>query len=33
MKALGRSKAPTAAVKKIVVEIDPYSRRDRLRAA
>jgi predicted transcriptional regulator len=31
MKAVGRRKAPSAAVKKIVVEIDPYS--DRLRVA
>jgi predicted transcriptional regulator len=33
MKTSGRRKAPTAAVKKIVVEIDPYSDRDRLRVA
>lgn len=33
MKATGRRKAPSAAVKKIVVEIDPYSDRDRLRVA
>ena len=33
MKTTGRRKAPTAAVKKIVVEIDPYSDRDRLRVA
>ncbi len=33
MKAIGRRKAPIAAVKKIVVEIDPYSGRDRLRVA
>jgi predicted transcriptional regulator len=32
MQANGRRKAPTAAVKKIVVEIDPYSDHDRLRA-
>ena len=31
MEAVGRRKAPSAAVKKIVVEIDPYSDRDRLR--
>ena len=31
MKAHGRRKAPSAAVRKIVVEIDPYSDRDRLR--
>jgi predicted transcriptional regulator len=30
---IGRRKAPSAAVKKIVVEIDPYSNRDRLRVA
>jgi predicted transcriptional regulator len=29
----GRRKAPTAAVRKIVVEIDPYSDHDRLRVA
>jgi len=33
MKAAGRRKAPSVAVKKIVVEIDPYSDRDRLRVA
>ncbi len=33
MKASGRRKAPTVAVRKIVVEIDPYSDRDRLRVA
>jgi predicted transcriptional regulator len=33
MKALGRRKAPSVAVKKIVVEIDPYSNQDRLRVA
>lgn len=33
MKAVGRRKAPSAAIKKIVVEIDPYSDRDRLRVA
>ncbi len=33
MKTVGRRKAPSAAVKKIVVEIDPYSDRDRLRVA
>jgi predicted transcriptional regulator len=31
MKAVGRRKAPSAAIKKIVVEIDPYSNRDRMR--
>ena len=33
MKVAGRRKAPSVAVKKIVVEIDPYSDRDRLRVA
>jgi len=33
MKLLGRRKAPSAAVKKIMVEIDPYSDRDQLRVA
>lgn len=33
MKAVGRRKAPSVAVKKIVVEIDPYSNRDRLSVA
>jgi predicted transcriptional regulator len=33
MKAVGRRKAPGVAVKKIVVEIDPYSDRDRLSVA
>lgn len=33
MKAVGRRKAPTVAVKKIVVEIDPYSDEDRLKVA
>ena len=33
MKVVGRRKAPSAAIKKIVVEIDPYSDRDRLRVA
>ena len=33
MKATGRRKAPTVALKKIVVEIDPYSDHDRLRVA
>jgi predicted transcriptional regulator len=33
LKTVGRRKAPSAAVKKIVVEIDPYSNRDRLRVA
>jgi len=29
----GRRKAPSVAVKRIIVEIDPYSERDRLRVA
>ncbi len=33
MKAVGRRKAPTVTVKKIVVEIDPCSDRDRLNVA
>jgi len=33
MKVVGRRKAPSVAVKKIVVEIDPYSDRDRLSVA
>ena len=33
MKTVGRRKAPRVAVKKIVVEIDPYSDRDRMRVA
>ncbi len=33
MKATGRRKAPSTTVKKIVVEIDPFSNRDRLRVA
>ena len=33
MKTVGRRKAPSAAVRRIVVEIDPYSDRDRLRVA
>ena len=33
VKAIGRRRAPSAAVRKIVVEIDPYSNRDRLRVA
>jgi len=33
MQTHGRRKAPTAAVRKIVVEIDPYSDHDRLRVA
>jgi predicted transcriptional regulator len=33
MKAVGRRKAPSATIKKIVVEIDPYSDSDRMRVA
>ena len=33
MKIVGRRKAPSVAVKKIVVEIDPYSDQDRLSVA
>ena len=33
MTTVGRRKAPSAAVRRIVVEIDPYSDRDRLRVA
>ena len=33
MKSDGRRKAPSVAVKRIVVEIDPYSDRDRFRVA
>jgi predicted transcriptional regulator len=33
MKASGRRKSPVVAVSKIVVEIDPYSSRDRLKVA
>jgi predicted transcriptional regulator len=33
MRTVGRRRAPAAAVKKIVVEIDPFSDRDRLRVA
>jgi len=33
MKTVGRRKAPSVAIKKIVVEIDPYSDHDRLRVA
>jgi predicted transcriptional regulator len=31
MKSVGRRKAPSAAIRKIVVEIDPFSENDRLR--
>ncbi len=33
MKPVGRRKAPSAAIKKIVVEIDPFSQHDRLLVA
>jgi predicted transcriptional regulator len=33
MKTEGRRKTPSVAVRRIVVEIDPYSDRDRLRIA
>jgi hypothetical protein len=33
MKSIGRRKAPRAAIRKIVVEIDPFSEHDRLRVA
>ena len=33
MKSVGRRRAPSATVKKIVVEIDPYSSHDRLRVS
>jgi predicted transcriptional regulator len=33
MKTVGRRKAPSVTVEKIVVEIDPYANRDRLRVA
>jgi predicted transcriptional regulator len=33
MRTVGRRKTPSVAVKKIVVEIDPYTDRDRLRVA
>jgi predicted transcriptional regulator len=33
MQSHGRRKAPRPAVRKIVIEIDPYSDRDRLRVA
>ena len=33
MQTHGRRKAPSASIKKIVVEIDPYSDHDRLRVA
>jgi predicted transcriptional regulator len=33
MTRVGRRKAPSVAIRRIVVEIDPYSDRDRLRVA
>jgi predicted transcriptional regulator len=33
MKTVGRRKTPTTTIRKLVVEIDPYSNRDRLRVA
>lgn len=33
MKLVGRRKAPSTAIKKIVVEIDPFSENDRLQVA
>ena len=33
MKTIGRRKAPSAAIKKIVVEIDPFSDHDHIRVA
>jgi len=33
LKTIGRRKAPSTAVKKIVVEIDPFSNHDRMRVA
>ena len=33
MKNVGRRRAPSAIIKRIVVEIDPYANRDRLRVA
>jgi predicted transcriptional regulator len=32
-KTTGRRRTPSAAIKKIVIEIDPYSTRDRVRVA
>src|SRR5262249_23075111 len=32
-RAIGRRRAPSTAIKKIVVEIDPFSERDRVRVA
>ena len=33
MKTIGRRKVPSTVIKKIIVEINPYSDRDRLRVA
>ena len=33
METIGRRKAPRAMIKRIVIEIDPYSERDRLEVA
>ncbi len=33
MESVGRRKAPKAAIRRIVVEIDPFSENDRLRVA
>jgi predicted transcriptional regulator len=33
MRLVGRRKAPSAAIRRIVVEIDPFSENDRLRVA
>jgi predicted transcriptional regulator len=33
MKSVGRRRAPSTTIKQIVVEIDPYSNRDRLLVA
>lgn len=33
MRTVGRRRAPSTAIKKIVVEIDPFSEHDRLRVA
>ena len=33
IQTIGRRKAPSAAINKIIVEIDPYSNHDRLRVA
>jgi predicted transcriptional regulator len=33
MKQIGRRRAPSVRIKRVVVEIDPYSHRDRFRVA